>query len=93
MDRIIFSLQFELENISTGELVQLITPLDAEGQTAHARAVAPKERIIDLRRRLAPAPQLRLPGARRSGLPRDADRRGQDAFEQRGLSVSGGGVN
>jgi hypothetical protein len=41
MDRIIFSLQFELENVSTGERVQLITPLGADGQTAHARAVAP----------------------------------------------------
>jgi hypothetical protein len=43
-----FSLDFELENVSTGERVQFLTPLDANGQTAHARAVAPKERIIDL---------------------------------------------
>jgi hypothetical protein len=40
---------FRHRGISTGEWVQLITPLDADGQTAHARAVAPKERIIDLR--------------------------------------------
>lgn len=49
VDRIIFSLKFELESIGTLERVQLITPLDAHGQTAHARAVPPKARIIDVR--------------------------------------------
>jgi hypothetical protein len=49
MDRVILSLQFDLERVQTGERVQLIAPLDARGLAVYAHAAAPKARVIDLR--------------------------------------------
>ncbi len=52
MPRIIYSLFFELCPRKTSEAVEqleLIVPLDAEGQSPHCCAEPPKTRVIDLR--------------------------------------------
>lgn len=49
MPRIIYSLRFDLERGPNGEIVELIAPLDPQGQSQHCRAVMPKRRVIDLR--------------------------------------------
>ena len=48
MPRIIYSLQLDLGRTLTGEIVQLIAPLDIGGQSPHCRPVQ-KKRAIDLR--------------------------------------------
>jgi hypothetical protein len=48
MPRIIYSLKFDLGRTLTGEIVQLIAPLDSQGQSAHCRPIQ-KKRVIDLR--------------------------------------------
>lgn len=49
MPRIIYSLQLDLYPRRPGELLELIAPLDANGQSPHCRALPPKSRMIDLR--------------------------------------------
>ena len=49
MPRIIYSLKFDLEQGPTGEIVQLIAPLDGYGQSPFCEALTPVERVIDLR--------------------------------------------
>jgi hypothetical protein len=49
MHRIIYSLVFDLETEVPGAILQLIAPLNRDGQSPAARACAPKRRIIDLR--------------------------------------------
>ena len=49
MPRIIYSLKFDLERGPSGEIVQLIAPLDPTGQSPHCRPCMPKRRVIDLR--------------------------------------------
>jgi hypothetical protein len=51
MPRVIYSLAFELEPEKPGTSRMLVVPLDANGQSTNGltKAVAPKQRIIDLR--------------------------------------------
>jgi hypothetical protein len=49
MPRIIYSLRFNLERAPRGEIVQLVAPLDTQGQSQFCEALLPVERVIDLR--------------------------------------------
>ena len=49
MPRIIYSLQLDLDPTATGEVLQLIAPLDAHGRSPHIRPHPPKKRAVDLR--------------------------------------------
>jgi hypothetical protein len=49
MPRIIYSLQFDLRRQQSAELIQLIAPLDRNGQSRYCRAIQPKRRVIDVR--------------------------------------------
>jgi len=46
--RIIYGLKFDLGCTLTGEVVQLIAPLDSQGRSPHCRPIRNK-RVIDLR--------------------------------------------
>jgi hypothetical protein len=49
MPRVIYSLQIDLYPSATGELLQLIAPLDGQGQSPNIRPQPPKKRVVDLR--------------------------------------------
>ena len=49
MPRIIYSLRFDLERGPRSEIVQLVAPLDTQGQSQFCEALLPVERVIDLR--------------------------------------------
>ena len=48
MPRIIYSLVFNLENPGKG-VIQLVVPLNRDGQAAVCLACSPKQRVIDMR--------------------------------------------